>query len=141
MMNRFNSIVRVITGFLFLFLSGNKFGILPTFLNMEGMFTPEGLYFVSAIKDTGYMFETIGVFALFAGIALIVNRLVALAAIVMIPISLNLVLFHVFLGFHVDSIFSFEFARGSIAFIFFTFNVYALYTERYKLKSILSPRN
>jgi len=98
------------------------------------MFTPEGWVFISAIRDGGYLFPTIGVISLFAGICFLSNRYVALAALLLLPITVNFTLFHIFLGFPIDS--TFHFFRESIAYIVLILNLYMIYTQRKKLVAL-----
>jgi hypothetical protein len=51
---------------------------------------------IDALKATGYMWELIGVVIMIAGLALILGRFVPLALIVLAPISLNILLIHLF---------------------------------------------
>ena len=101
------------------------------------MFTPEGWAFISAIKANGYLFPTIGIISLLSGLAFLVNRYVALAAIILLPITVNFVLFHIFLGFSINSIFLFF--RESVAFVILALNLYMLYSERKKYAALLKP--
>jgi len=58
------------------------------------MFTSEGWAFISAVDATGYLFPFMGVVSLLCGIAFLANRYVAIAAIMLVPITLNFALFH-----------------------------------------------
>ena len=51
---------------------------------------------IDALKATGYMWELIAVVIMVGGLALLVNRFVPLALIVLAPISLNILLIHLF---------------------------------------------
>jgi putative oxidoreductase len=51
---------------------------------------------IDALKATGYMWELIGVVIMIAGLALLLGRFVPLALIVLAPISLNILLVHLF---------------------------------------------
>ena len=136
-MKYFHHTIRVLTGLLFLAIFASKFGFLPSAVNMQWMFTPEGWAFISAIKANGYLFPTIGIISLLSGLAFLVNRYVALAAIILLPITVNFVLFHIFLGFSINSIFLFF--RESVAFVILALNLYMLYSERKKYAALLKP--
>jgi putative oxidoreductase len=51
---------------------------------------------IDALKATGYMWELIGVVIMTAGLALLLGRFVPLTLIVLAPISLNILLIHLF---------------------------------------------
>lgn len=132
--------IRIFTGLLFLAIFFSKFGIFPSAVNMENMFSPEGFAFIQAVQANGYLFPTIGIISLISGIAFLANRYVALAAIIMMPLTVNFALFHVFIGLPIDSIFSFFFLREIVPFIFFALNLYMLYSERAKYAALLKPQ-
>jgi putative oxidoreductase len=50
--------------------------------------------FMTAVVATGYMMPIIAATEIFAGACFVLGRFVALAAVVLVPISLNIVLFH-----------------------------------------------
>jgi putative oxidoreductase len=51
---------------------------------------------IDALKATGYMWELIAVVIMLGGLALLLGRFVPLALIVLAPISLNILLIHLF---------------------------------------------
>jgi putative oxidoreductase len=53
--------------------------------------------FLSALFLTGYMFPLVKVIEILCGIAFLANRFVALSAVVIFPITLNIFLIHIFL--------------------------------------------
>ncbi len=53
--------------------------------------------FMTGLAISGYLFPLIKVVELLAGLALLTGRFVALAAVVIFPITLNILLYHVFL--------------------------------------------
>ena len=133
-MKRFHNVVRVLIGLLFVVISGSKFGILPSFINMPEMFTPEGWAFVMAVKETGYMFPVIAVVSLFTGIAFLLNRYVAFAAVLMAPIAFNFAIFHVFMGFREFSV------REAISYVPITLIAYIMYMERVKYAALFKDK-
>ena len=127
--------IRILTGLLFVAIFGSKFGLLPSAVNMPEMFTPEGFAFISAIKANGYLFPTIGLISLVSGLTFLANRYVALGAIIMLPITVNFVLFHTFLGLPIDSVF--HFFREIVAFVVLALNLYMIYSQREKYKDLI----
>ena len=134
-MKYFHHTIRILTGLLFVAIFASKFGFLPSAVNNELMFTPDGWEFIKAIQANGYMFLTIGIISLVSGLALLANRYVALAAMLMIPITVNFALFHIFLGFPIDSIF--HFFREIVGFVPLALSAYILYSERRKFILLL----
>jgi len=127
--------IRIFAGLLFVAIFGSKFGFLPSAVNTPEVFTPEGFAFISAVDATGYMFPIIGIVSLFCGLAFLANRYVALAAVILVPITLNFALFHLFLGLPINSVF--HFFRELAPFVFLALNVYLLYSERRKYTALL----
>jgi len=128
--------IRILTGLFFLFVAGSKFGFLPSAVNRPEMFTPEGWDFISAIDATGYMFPIVGIVSLICGLAFLSNRYVAFAAVILMPITVNFALFHMFLGFPITS--PFYFIREVMGFIPLALNLYLLYSEREKFTALLA---
>jgi len=58
---------------------------------------PEMGMFMGALAKTGYMFPFVGAIQFLAGLAFVLNRYVALMAIVITPVMLNAMLAHLFL--------------------------------------------
>ena len=134
-MKYFHHTIRILTGVFLLAVSASKFGFLPSAVNMEGMFTPEGWAFISAIQATGYMFPAVGIISLVCGLAFLTNRYVGLAAMILLPITVNFALFHIFLGFPINS--TFLFFRETLSYVPLALNLYMLYSEREKLTALL----
>jgi len=127
--------IRIVTGLLFLAIFFSKFGFLPTAANSPQMFTSEGFAFIQAINANGYLFPAVGIVSGAAGLAFLANRYVALAAIILLPITVNFALFHIFLGFPIDSIFSI--LRETFPYVFLVLNLYMVYRERSKYSALL----
>ena len=130
-MKYFHHSIRIFTGLLFLAIFASKFGFLPSAVTMPWMFTPEGWAFISAINANGYMFPAVGIVSGVCGLAFLVNRYVALAAILLMSITVNFALFHIFLGFRVLSL------REAISYVPLALNVYMLYSARAKYAALL----
>jgi uncharacterized membrane protein YphA (DoxX/SURF4 family) len=60
--------------------------------------------FITAMVNTGYLWPIIGTVELLAGLAILVGRFVPLALIVLAPITLNILLFHLSSPSHPDGI-------------------------------------
>ncbi len=126
-------IVRIITGLLLLATFAAKFRFIPSGLDMEHLFTPEGWSFITVINANGYLFPAVGIVSLVCGLAFLSNRYVALAAVVLMPVTVNFVLFHIFLGLPEVSL------REAVPYVFFALNVTMLYHEREKYTALLQP--
>lgn len=125
------NVLRLATGILLIIIAASKFGFLPTAAHTPSMFTPMGYSLISAIVETGYLFPVIGFVSLICGLAFVLNRYVALAAVVYLPVSLNFALFHMAVGFREFS------AREILPYIFILLNVYLLWTYRDRYREIL----
>ena len=136
-MKYFHHTIRILTGLLFLAIFASKFGFIPSGVNYPHLFTPEGWAFISAIHAIGYLFPAVGIVSLVSGLAFLANRYVALGAIILLPITVNFALFHIFLGFPIHSIFSLLFIREAVPYVFLALNVYMLYSERTKYATLL----
>jgi putative oxidoreductase len=53
-----------------------------------------GSSFITALVDTGYLWPMLGATELLAGLAILSGRFVPLALVVLAPVSLNILLFH-----------------------------------------------
>ena len=80
--------------------------------------------FMTALFNTGYMFYFMSVIFIIVGVMFIFNKWSAFGVVLMAPITVNIVLFHVFL----------DFTGWWIAFIFAILHVYLLviHWPRYK---------
>lgn len=74
------------------------FGLIGYFVEMPAPpYNEAGLAFLMALFATGYMIHMISVIFVLSGLMFIFNRWSAFGAILLAPISVNIVLFHVFL--------------------------------------------
>src|SRR4029079_13963206 len=86
-------VIRVLLGALLLFAGLNKFfGFAP---NPEH--NAAATAFMGALVSSGYMLKVIALVEILCGAAFVSGRFVALAAVVLAPIALNIVLFHLML--------------------------------------------
>lgn len=83
-------VIRILAGAILLAGGLNKFlGFMPDPPHNEAASA-----FLGALAATGYMVPIIGLVEIFAGAAFVVGRFVALAAVVLAPVALNIVLLH-----------------------------------------------
>jgi len=113
MANRFTRVLEVILGLALLVFGAN--GFLQFMPAME--FNNAGSSFLGALFGTGYIFPIMSVVWIIAGLLFVFNRARAFAAILIFPISLNLVLFHLLL----------DGSNSIFAYIIFLVNVYLIY--------------
>lgn len=95
MNSKFTSIVRILLGIILLIFGLNKFYALP-FLPTPQL--PENASeFMSSLAATGYVLPVVGVLEVLIAILLLSKKWIAFALILLAPISLNILLFHLFL--------------------------------------------
>lgn len=95
MNSTFTKILRIILGLGLLFFGLSKlihFNILPTHI-----YTGEAAIFIDSLSNTGYILKVIGIFEIFIGLLLLLNKWVPFALLLLVPISVNILLFHLFL--------------------------------------------
>lgn len=85
-----------------------------------------------AIFGSGYIIPAILIVYFVTGLAYLANRYVALASVLLFPVSLNILLFHTILNPHPRSV--------SIAAALFVANCYMLYQSRTAYSSLLRDR-
>jgi len=94
MNSKFTMVVRILLGILLVVFGSNKF------LNFLPL--PEtagaGGQFLSSLDATGYIFPFVGVLEVFIGVMLLLKKWVPFVIILLAPISINIVLFHLFLA-------------------------------------------
>ena len=95
MNSQFTKIVRILLGIILIVFGLNK--LFPTpFIPLPEMPIKAG-DFMTSLGATGYVLKTVGIIEIGIGILLLLKKWVAFALIVLVPISLNILLFHVFL--------------------------------------------
>ena len=99
-------------------------------LPLPGFYLPKALAFLQALGDTGYMNYIMGIIQILVGLMFITRRYVALGAVILMPISFNIVIFHLFL----------DLKTIIPGLIIFALNVFILYTEHDKYKSLLRSK-
>ncbi len=89
-MKTVNTAARYILGLAMLVFGANKF--LHFMPNPE---LPEAAgAFLGALDGSGYIFPILGVVYLIAGLCLVLNKAVPFALVVLVPVSINIVAFH-----------------------------------------------
>ncbi|SDJ26099.1 DoxX family membrane protein [Flavobacterium noncentrifugens] len=93
MNSKFTMIVRILLGILLVVFGSNKF------LHFIPMETPTGTAgeFMNSLGATGYIFPIVGVLEVFIGLMLLLKKWVPFVIILLAPISINILLFHLFL--------------------------------------------
>jgi len=95
MNSTFTKILRIILGLGLLFFGLTKlihFNIMPTHI-----YTGEAAIFIDSLSNTGYILKTVGIFEIFIGLLLLLNKWISFALLLLVPISVNILLFHLFL--------------------------------------------
>ncbi len=86
-------VVRILLGLMLVIFGLNKF-----FQFMPAMqFAPSAMEFMKALMATGYMLKLIALVEIATGALLLLNRFVALALVLLAPLTVNILLFHLFL--------------------------------------------
>ncbi len=95
MNSTFTKILRIILGLGLIFFGVSKlihFNFMPTHI-----YTGDAAIFIDSLSNTGYILKVIGVFELFTGLLLLFNKWVPFALLLLAPISVNILLFHLFM--------------------------------------------
>ncbi len=82
--------LRIVLGLILIIFGANKFiGFMPTpdLPDLAGNF-------MGALANTGYMFPLIGLVEVIVGLLLVSNKWVAFALVLLAPVAVNMVLFH-----------------------------------------------
>jgi putative oxidoreductase len=86
-------VIRILLGLLLIFAGVNKFFPLAP----QPPHNEAATAFMGALFQTGYMLPIIALVEIFCGVCFVSGRFVALAAVVLAPVALNIVLFHLVL--------------------------------------------
>jgi len=93
MKDRIPQITRIVLGVILLIFGVNKFALfLPPF-ELQGVAGE----FWTAMVNSGYVLEMVGVVEIIVGLMLVADKYVPLALLFLAPISVNIVAFHAFL--------------------------------------------
>jgi putative oxidoreductase len=93
MNSQFTKIIRILLGLALIVFGANKF---LHFIPMQPP-TGEAGNFMNSLGTSGYIFPVVGVFEVVIGILLLLKKWVPFALAMLVPISINIVLFHLFL--------------------------------------------
>jgi len=95
MNSMFTKIVRIALGIMLVVFGANKFlHFIP--MDAPDLNTPAG-DFMNSLGSTGYIFPVVGVLEVIIGALLLLKKWIAFALILLAPISINILLFHLFL--------------------------------------------
>ncbi len=93
MNSMFTKIVRIVLGIMLVLFGANKFfGFIPLPELPE-----KAASFMTSLGATGYVLKTVGVLEILIGVMLLLKKWVAFALTLLAPISINILLFHIFL--------------------------------------------
>lgn len=118
-----NIVLRVLVGLMMLVFGANKF------FNFIPMEHPEGLAgeVMAGFAKSGYIFPVVGLIEIIIGIAFLLNKMMPLATLIMLPLSIN------FIGFHLVA----DMAGIPGAAFVFLVNVYFIIRYKDKYMSLL----
>ena len=108
--------VRILFGLMFVNAGLNKF---LSYMPMPEM-TEQAGALMGAFGATGYMFLLIAVTELFAGVLILTKKYSALGAVLMMPITVNIFLFHAFL----------DPAGLAMSIVLLGINIFLLYSQK-----------
>ncbi|MDD2986004.1 DoxX family membrane protein [Flavobacterium sp.] len=93
MNSKFTYLMRILLGIILLVFGLNKF---VQFIPSSEL--PENATaFITSLATTGYVLPVVGVLEILIGLLLLTNKWVPFALVVLVPISVNILLFHLFL--------------------------------------------
>ncbi len=95
MNSTFTKILRIILGLGLLFFGLSKlinFNFMPTHI-----YTGDAAIFIDSLSNSGYILKVVGTFEIFIGLLLLFNKWVSFALLLLAPITLNILLFHLFM--------------------------------------------
>ncbi len=95
MNSTFTKILRMVLGLGLIFFGLSKlihFPFMPT-----PIYTGNAAIFIDSLSNTGYIFKVIGTFEIIVGLMLLLNKWVPFGLLLLAPITLNILLFHMFM--------------------------------------------
>lgn len=118
MNSKFTTIVRIVLGILLIVFGSNKFlHFIP--ISVTGASAQS---FLKSLETVGYLFPVLGAFEMITGLMLLLKKWSAFAIILLTPITINILLFHLFL----------DIPGLGIAFLIATLNGILIYKNRKK---------
>ena len=121
-MNTFAMIARYLLGLAMLIFGANKFFHFMPAPELSG----EAASFMGALAGSGYIFPTLGVIYILAGLLLVFNKAVPFALVILVPVSFNIVAFHL----------KFDPAGVLFAAVVAVLNMFLIYTNWDRFKSL-----
>lgn len=95
MNSQFTKIVRILLALILLAFGLNK--LLPTPFIPLPVPPEKAMAFMTSLGETGYVLKLVGFMEIIIGLLLLFKKWVPFALILLVPISLNILLFHLFL--------------------------------------------
>ncbi|RXR24113.1 DoxX protein [Flavobacterium stagni] len=95
MNSMFTRIVRILLGLILVVFGLNK--LMPSPFIPLPQLPPDAAAFMTSLASTGYVLKVVGILEVVIGALLLLKKWVAFALILLAPISLNILLFHMFL--------------------------------------------
>jgi len=93
MNSNFTAILRIILGLGLIVFGLNEFmGFIP-----KPVLPTDASNFMASLRDTGYVLYALGAIEIFIGFLLLIRKWVPFALLALVPISVNIILFHFFL--------------------------------------------
>ncbi|MCW4470827.1 DoxX family membrane protein [Flavobacterium sp. MFBS3-15] len=93
MNSQFTKIVRILLGLILIAFGANK---LYSFIPLPQP-SPEAASFMESLASTGYVLTIVAVFEILIGLLLLVKKWVPFVLLLLVPLSLNILFFHLFL--------------------------------------------
>lgn len=122
-MKKLQLILQIFLGLVFLIFGLNKF---LGFITMPELNQTATNYMIS-LGSSGYMFPVIGILEVVCGLALMTNRYVTLSLLLLVPITFNILGFHLFL----------DPSGLPLSLILTSIHLYFLYERRENYKTLL----
>jgi putative oxidoreductase len=121
--------MRVLLGLILLMPVLGALGVFPA--PTASMYTPQAWAFMKPLMDTGYMMPLIGLTCAAALVLLVTSR-TALMAVVLVPLTVNVMLFHIVLEHE-------PLASTIFGVLLLVLNIFFLWTERSKYQALFAP--
>lgn len=121
-MSKLPMILKIVLGLILIIFGANKFFNFIPMPPMEG----NAATFMGGLGASGYMFPLLGILQIGIGILLILNKAVPFALILLAPLAVNMVLFHVAMAP----------AGIAAAALVFILNAYLMYSNWDKFKGL-----
>lgn len=95
MNSKFTNLLRIVLGLGLLVMGVNK--LLPVTIIPPLAYTQEAADFLEVLANTGYLLFVVGIVEIFIGILLLFRKWIPFALILLAPITVNILLFHLFM--------------------------------------------